>query len=132
MEQISEVEAFLGLNPLNPLCKPVDIEGPDVRRVVARRGIDPGMRPDVERPTPAFIVPSMLHVFFRRHLEEVETFCLRVAQVNCVHSDLHGSVSLILLSPRDTAGNADHTSLTFVCTLVVHLPNRPAEREASQ
>jgi hypothetical protein len=77
-------------------------------------------------------VPSMLHVFFRRHLEEVEKFCLRVAQVNCVHSDLHGSVSLILLSPRDTAGNADHTSLTFVCTLVVHLPNRPAEREASQ
>ena len=93
MEQISEVEAFIGLNPINPRLKPVDVEGPDVRRVVARRGIDPGMGPDVEHPTPAFIVPSMVHVFSRRHVEEVEQFCFRVAQVNCVHSGLHGSVS---------------------------------------
>ena len=62
MEQVSEVEAFLGLNAINSFCKPVDREGPDVRRVVACRGIGPGMGPDVESPPPAFITPSMVHV----------------------------------------------------------------------
>ena len=50
MEQISEVKAFIGLNAIHPLFKPVDIKGPDVRRVVACRGIGPGMGPDVESP----------------------------------------------------------------------------------
>ncbi len=39
---------------------------------------------------------------------QVEKFCLRAAQVNCVYSDLHGSVSLLLLSPRNTTDHADH------------------------
>lgn len=125
MEQVSEVEAFLGLNAINPFCNPVDREGPDVRRVVACRGIGPGMGPDVESPPPAFITPSMVHVLFRRHVEEQEEIFLRVAQVNGVHSGFHGFVSLMLLLLAIQRAMPIIRSLTFACTLMVHLPNRP-------
>ena len=57
MEQIREVEAFVGLNPVNTLLQPVDVQGTDGRRVVAGCGSGPGMGPDVNGPALTVVMP---------------------------------------------------------------------------
>jgi len=57
VEQIREVEAFVGLNPVHTLLQPVDVQGTDGRRVVARCYSGPGMGPDVNGPTSTVVMP---------------------------------------------------------------------------
>src|SRR5437899_578130 len=85
MEQVSEVKAFIGFYAINTLFEPVDVECSDGRRVVACRWVCPGMGPNIDGPTPAFVAPSMVYVLFCGHVEDGEKFFLGVAEVNLVH-----------------------------------------------
>src|SRR6266446_6273167 len=105
VEQVSELEAFVGLDAINTLFKPVDVECPDSRRVIARRWVCPGMGPDIDGPTPAFVVPSMVDVLFRGHGEDGEELFLGVAQVNPVHLCAHE------LTPQAQASQGDPARL---------------------
>src|SRR5262245_46538644 len=103
MEQIREVEAFVGLNPVNTLLEPVDVQGTDGRRVVAGCCSGPGMGPDVNGPASTVVMPPMVDVLLCCLIEDKEELCFRIAQVNIVHLRAHGLTPLGQASQGDPA-----------------------------
>ena len=79
MEQIREVEAFVGLNAINTLLKPVDVKGTDGRRVVAGCCSGSGMGPDVNGPASTVVMPPTVDVLFCCLVEDEEELFLRIA-----------------------------------------------------
>ena len=79
VEQIREVEAFVGLNPVNTLLKPVDVQGTDGRRVVAGCCSGSGMGPDVNGPASTVVMPPTVDVLFGCLVENQEELFFRIA-----------------------------------------------------
>jgi len=89
MEQISEVEPFTGLNPINALFEPIDVEGTNSHRVITGRCMCPGMGPDMYRPASTIVVPSLVNVLLVGLVEEDEQLLFGIMQINFVHLRLH-------------------------------------------
>src|SRR5215471_8346106 len=89
MEQVSEVEPFIGLYPVNTLFEPIDVKSPDSHRVIPGRCICPRMGPDMYRPASTIVVPSLVNVLLIGLVEDDEQLILGIVQIDFVHPRLH-------------------------------------------
>jgi|GEM_PF-6446155 len=85
------------------LFKPVDVKGSERGGVVACRGIVPGMRLEMYRPTVTMVVSSKVHILLGGYGKDSEQLFLGVTQVNLVHLRLHGLTPPVQASQADPA-----------------------------